>query len=503
MSRKSKAVRLYDFTGGLNTKSSVTSLALNQARDLQNINILPNGGFEKRRGNTVFNSSAMDSGASVHGTGYYRQADGDDWLMAICGSKIFKSEFDGTMDDISAALTITAGNNNIWTHSVMNDLSIWVGGARATDVPIRWNGTGNAAVLGGTPPVGEFGLTGNNRFFIGNMVATPSRINWSILGNPEDWTGSGSGSQDISTNDGDSLVGAALLGYDSMLLFKQNSIHIMTIRSSPFPVYLLFRNVGAVSKRGIVEVDGIVYFITPEPRIKATDGTKIFEFPDFIDDVWDSLNSSRLQYLHGIYYRRLRQIWWFVTTTSGTTTDYCIIWDLNRKCWLRHPTGYKMNAATIARDRSIYGGAFDGKLYLQDVTNTYVDASESGAAISAYWRSGWNDFGESIEAKTIPYADINFVTQSTAGSTFEFAYGFDFSQDRKTETISMIAGGSLYDVGLYDVATYGGQTDKPYLCHMAGSGKFIQTLFRNSNANEGFSLNGFTIPIDMDEPRKI
>jgi hypothetical protein len=422
-------IRFFDFSGGLNTTSPVTSLQQNQALDLQNINLLPTGGFEKRRGNTAFNSSEMDSGASVHGTGYYRQSDSDEWLMAIAGSKIFKSEFDGTMDDITGAVTITAGNNNIWINAQMNDISIWVGGNRTSDVPIKWSGSGNAAALGGSPPVGEFGIAANNRFFIGSTVANPSRIAWTVFGDPEDWSGTGSGVQDVQKNDGDTLVGAALSGIDHLLLFKQNSIHDLAIRNTPFPLFPLFRNVGAVSKRGIVNVDGIIYFITPQARMKATDGTKIIDFPSVLDDTWDSLNQSRLQYLHGLYNKKLRQIWWFVSSESASTHDLCIIWDIERKAWLLHRTGYKMNTAIIAQDRIPYCGAYDGKLYKMDVASTYTDASESAGTISAYWRSGWMDFQNMIQEKGVLYVDLNFSTQSTG--TFEFAHGFDFSQDRK------------------------------------------------------------------------
>ena len=504
--RRSKSVVFSDFSGGLNTASPVTTLPLNQALDLQNINLLPTGGFEKRRGNTAFNSSAMDSGAAVHGLGYYRQADGDEWLMAICGTKIFKSEFDGTMDDISAALTITTGANNIWTYAQMNDLAIFVGGARASDVPIKWNGTGNAAVLAGTPPVGEFGIQANNRFFIGNTVANPSRINWSILGNPEDWTGTGSGSQDVSTNDGDTLIGAAVISTDHLILFKQNSIHDLVIRTSPFPLFPLFRGVGAVSKRGIVNVDGLIYFLTPEPRMKATDGVNIYDssnpgptgITDVLDDVWDSLSKTRLQYARGIYYPKLKQIMWFVSTTSATTHDLCIIWDLQRKAWLRHTTGYKMNVANIVQDRLLYSGAYDGKLYKQDVASTFTDASESSAAINCFWRSGWIDADAMVNTKVIPYSDLNFTTQSSG--TFTYSYGYDFAEDAKSEIVSMTGSDSLYGTGIYGTALFGGQTDKTKMVHMKGNGKFFQFLLKNSNSGENFGFNRMEIPIKVDSP---
>lgn len=498
MSRNSKSFSFSDFSGGLNSNSSPTSLNTNEAIDLQNINILTSSdpsrsGLESRRGNSVFNSSAMvSSSTAVSGLGYFRTSGGSDFLMAIAGTKIFKADsLDGTMDDVTGAVTITSGGTNTWTHSTMNDLSIFVGGA--PNAPIKYSGSGNAAALGGSPPSGAFGILANNRFFIGNTAANPSRIAWSILGNPQDWTGTGSGTQDVSTNDGDTLIGAALLGVDHLVLFKQNSIHELVIRNAPFPLYNLFRNVGAVSKRGIVVVDSMAYFITPQPRMKATDGTKVFDFPDIIDNVWDGLNRSRLNQIHGIYYPKLRQIMWFCSNGSATTHDYCIVWDLEHKCWLRHPTGYKMNASVIAQDYLLYSGAYDGKIYLQDAAVT-ADASEtSPGKIDSYWKSGWLSSSSILNSKSVKYCDMNFSTQ--VSGVFDFSVGYDFDSDRISVPVDMQAAGGKYDQSTYDVDSYGGLSDKTRIEHLKGNGKFFQFKVRHNSSTEAFSFNGFEVPI--------
>ena len=496
--RNSKAVRFFDFTGGLNTKSPVTALADNEALDLQNINILPSGGFEKRNGNSVFNGTAMNSGAAVHGISYFKTAAANEFLVSICGDKVYKSDsLDGTMDDVTGAITVATGADKIWTFDTMNDLLISVGGTPG--VPWKYSGTGNAAVLAGSPPNGSFGLSANKRFFIGGTAAAPSRIYWSILGNPEDWSGVGSGSQDVQQNDGDTLVGAAVLNNDHMLVFKQNSIHDLIITTSPFPLFQIYKNIGAVSKAGIVSAEGKVYFITPEPRMRATDGSSIEVFPDTIDPTWDGLNKSRLQYIQGVYYPRLRQIWWICSNGSATTNNYCIIWDLNRKCWLGHPTGYKMNVLCMAANRIAYGAAYDGKIYkLDDSTKTVDDSETSPGAINAFFRTGWKDMKEMLLAKNFPYVDLNFKTQNTG--TFDFGYGFDFSSDRSIVTIDMLSAGGKFGTAVFGVDTYGGTTDKTKLTFTKGNGKFVQFLFRNNNASQAFTFNGMEIPIKFDAP---
>ena len=492
--RRSESIRFFDFTGGLNTKSPVTALAYNQALDLQNINLLPSGGFEKRRGNSAFNSSAMESGAALHGIGYYRQADADEFLVCIVGTKIYTSPMSGTMTDRTAALTITTGANNLWTSFVMNDNIHFVGGA--PNAPIVWNGTGNASALGGSPPSGSFGLTHNRRAFIGNTTSNPSRIAWSILGSPADWTGAGSGTQDIQEGDGDTLVTAIPLNVNHLVCFKQNSIHDLITTTAPFPTFPLFNNVGCVGKLAAVLADGLIYFITPQARMKATDGIKIYEFSDAIDDVWDGLNQSRIQYISGIYNKRLQQIWWFCSNGSATTNNYCIVWDIKKQAWLRHTTGVTMNVATRTQAGTIYGGAYDGKAYQMDVASTYTDASEATpSAISAFWRSGWYDLEKMIESKFFRYVYLSIVSQTTG--TFEFGYGFDFVSDRSFVPISMLAAGSLWNQFQWDMGTWGGQTDVIRLSFVKGKGNYFQFLLRNKNAAEAFQFNGMQIPIKI------
>lgn len=499
MSRNSKTSVFADFSGGLNVAASPTTVGINQSIDLDNIVLLPKSGFKKRNGNTVLNSSVMDSGKSVHGLAYLRDLLGNEWGLAITGSKIYKTEaLDGTMDDVTGAVTITEGKDNVWVNSQMNDISIFVGGNLLYDVPIKWAGSGNASALGGTPPVGEFCALANNRLFIGNTAANPSRIKWCALGNPEDWSGAGSGSQDVSTNDGDFLVTAKLLGTNHLLVFKQNSIHELMVTSSPFPVYPLFRGVGAISKRGVVDVDGVLYFVTPEPRMKATDGTNIQVFPEDINPLWDSLNKSRLKYIVGIYDKTRRWVMWFCSSGSSTTNNLCIIWDLYRKCWLRCTTGHSMNCVDVMRDSLVYGGAYDGKVYRMNAPSVFKDASEGNAAIDSYWYSGWMDMEDMILSKSVLYADLGYMTQSSG--TFNFSYGFDFDPTRKTVSINMQEPGAVYGAAIYDVDVYGGLSDATKFEFMKGRGKFFQFGLQNNIVDCNFQFNRLALPIKTGAP---
>ncbi len=490
-------VPFFDFSGGLATNKPSSNIDVNEAQNLRNVLVTVGKGVEKRRGNTVFNSSAMSSGAAVTGLFYFKLLSGSDFLVATSGSKIFKADnLDGTMDDVTGAVTITSSANNLWTAAQMNDLAIFVGGA--PDAPIKYSGAGNAAALGGSPASANFGFSHNNRFFIGNTAADPSIIYWSILGNPEDWSATGSGSQQIEKNDGDALVGAAPLNVDNVLLFKQNSIHTLTTRTSPFPYYPLFKGVGAVGKRAIVTVDGLVYFITPSAQMRITDGAKIYDQSDIprlgnIDDILKSLSSSRLSAITGFYQSGVGfdHVVWLCSSSSATTNDLALVWDIRNKCWLRHTSGYKANAVARTQAGVIYTGHYDGKIYKQDVASTYTDASEtSPGAIDSYWSSTWHKLNSLSGSFSLAGINVALTTQSSG--FLSIGYGYNYAADTYIESKSMQAPGGLWDSAIWDQGIWGGQTDVIKNIFSKGRGVNCQISFGNKTESENFEIHGYS-----------
>lgn len=484
----------FDFKGGLASDRFGTNLEPNQAILLRNIYINTGGGIEKRRGDTVFNSSAMVSGSTaLSGLGSFNALSGTEYLVATAGTKMFQSATSsGTMSDITGSLTITTGQNNIWDMFTFGDQIIGVGGA--PNAPWKWTGSGNASLLGGSPPSGNFGFQQNNRVFIGNTTSNPSRIQWSVLSDATDWSGAGSGSADVWTNDGDVLVGTGILGDDNVLLFKQRSIHRLVGRTAPFPIFPLFKETGAVGKHAIIVADGICYFITPRGRMKATDGTQIESFPDDIDNIWDGLNRSRLPYIQGVRYtgQGFDHLIWLCSNTTSSTNNLAIVWDLVNKCWLQHTSGYDANVLTKIQNGSLYGGHYNGQIYLKDVSSTYSDASEtSPGAIDSLWRSGWYT-GRSFQTSIHPFR-LNIAMVSQNVGDLQIGYGFDFTTDQIGESVNMQAPGALWDLFLWNAGVWGGQSDIVRHVFLKGRGNAFQVTFSNAVADQAFKVHGYTI----------
>lgn len=423
-----------DFSGGQASAKGETSLALTEFRELNNVVILPQGsGVRSKPGNTAFNSSAMSGGHPVMGVGYYEQVDDDYWLMAVCDNKIFKSDsFDGTMDDISGTVTITSGQDKLWQIFTFNDIAIGVGGTYGSpNAPWKWTGTGNAAVLGGSPPSADFGFVFNNRLFLGKQ--SNDTLYWSAIRAPEDWSTSGddgTGSAVIGKQDGGKLVAGVGLNTNTALIFKTNSVTVMTGRESPFSFFPLSGFPGCVGKNAALVVDGLCYYITPQKRMVVTDGSKVYDDRDVptlsnIDDVWDGFDTDRLKFLQGTEVRGKDFHWIIWSSTVAAVpgeNSFATIWDLKNKCWLTASSGFESNGFVYIPDKGLYMGSYDGKIYKCLVEGTFTEASNSSTAVNWEIEADQLLLNSYIRGMQVQRATVMYRGRDNGSMTFSWGY---------------------------------------------------------------------------------
>ncbi len=502
-------VEISDFSKGLNTFDPEYVSPLSQSPDLDNV-VLLDKGFKKRNGDVAWNSSAMVSSATaVHGLGYIQFDNSTQFLNAITGTKFFTdSGLSGTMADATGAVTITTGQNNLWTPVNFNNLQIWFGGA--PDAPFKYSGTGNAAALGGSPPSANAVFAANNRVFALNTAANPSRIYWPVLGDPEDWTGAGSGNADVAKSDGEGLQCGIVTGPDTAILFKNSSTHMMVLTRQPFPIYQLQKGIGIAGKNAWAYAHGTLYFVTPGRRMMSTShtlystgGTAFDTYPNDINDIWDSINPNRIPYIVGYYHQALEWIVWLVSTGSNTTNNYAIIWDIERKCFLRCTTGFKANVVCPVQNRRFFAGHYDGKVYEKFKLTVFSDASETApGAINAYWRIPFSNLGQGLDTTVHPLY-VSIAVLSETSSTLDVSYGFDFSGAQTTQTFSLAAIGGLWNSDVWDSAVWGGQNAIIPRLYPLGRGNLFSFTMRNATASQGYTVQGCSVRLRTDKSRKV
>jgi len=383
---------------------------------------------------------ALNGGKAIQGIGYLRQADQDQWLVAIAGDKIYKSdELDEEWDDITDTYTdISEDPDFKWTFTSFNDRIIGFGGDPGDPDPaIVWPGTGNVAALAGAPAA-YGGFSANNRVFAFRTAADPSSIFWTVIGDPADWSGAGSGNATIgSLSDNQTVTAAIMISTNYVLVFKENSVHQMVISAAPFPVYSLFSNVGTPGKDSVVNIDGTVYFITSMGEMRSTDGESIKNYPDVADDLWDAIPPEQLKNVVGWREKTADKDWlvWAVSTT-GSTNNTTIIWDMRNQCWLRCTSGYTVNVVGSDESGKAYLGSYDGHVFLSEKQGRFYDAT-TGNAVAAYWQSGWIA-PENID-KTVRVRKFGITVAAKATGHLTASYGFDGIPDARSLTLSQVS----------------------------------------------------------------
>lgn len=496
-------IELTDFTGGLNTNDPEYTLDLNQSPDLDNV-ILLDAGFKKRNGDSTWNASAMvSSSTAVAGMGYIKLDAGTEYLNAVAGTKFFTdAAMTGTMADATGLLTITAGQDKIWTPVNFNNKQIWFGGA--PNAPFVYTGSGNAAALGGSPPSAYTTFAANNRIFGVSTAANPSRIYWPIISNEADWTGTGSGNADVALSDGEALQCGAVVGPDTVILFKNSSTHLMVTTRAPFPIYQLQKGVGIAGRYAFATANGTVFFVTPGRRMKSTtDGVNFQSYPNDIDNIWDTIPATRIPFIQGQYVQAFEWIVFSVSTATSSTNNYLIIWDLMKKCWLRCTTGFKANVLCTVQNRRFFAGHYNGKMYEKLKDNVFSDASEtSPGAIDGYWRTPFKNDGKGLDTTIHPFM-VSVTALTESASTLDISYGFDYNFPITTQTFSLFGTSGLWDTAIWDVDLWGGGLAKIFNMFVFGRGNLFSMKMRNATASQGFTVQGASVRLRPDKSRKV
>lgn len=262
--------RQTSFSGGINTSVPPEHLQDNEAQDILNMEFDSEDHIVSRAGTTVFHSLSPtltypDRFTSLH---YYENDSGTVKIVYTTGSKIYSAPNTGTSaTDITGALTLPS--DNFWMWRNYGGLAIGVNKATTGDNPVKYNGTGNAAALGGTPPKAKYIEIWNNRVWLVSATS-PSTIVGSALGNPEDYTTAGAAGTvtiDISKNDGDKITGLVEFR-KSLFIFKRTKIYVLTTVATPntdptnFAIDIYSENIGCVAPYSIKPVLDDVLFLS-------------------------------------------------------------------------------------------------------------------------------------------------------------------------------------------------------------------------------------------------
>lgn len=218
-------IDFYENTVGLTTMNSGVRVPNGAAKDIKNMNLFPVGGFSSRNGYTRLNGTAFNSGAIMTSLYWKVQSSGTNLLIGTGGNMIAKMDsLDGTWDDLTGALVLTAGQDNLWSWAILNDIAV---GANGVDPCIQVSTVPAAATIGtGSFSTALFVVEYRGYMFYGNLVeggvALPDRLRFSNNGVPGTLTATDL--INCHAKIGGTLRGA-IVYKDRLLCFKENGMY--------------------------------------------------------------------------------------------------------------------------------------------------------------------------------------------------------------------------------------------------------------------------------------
>lgn len=475
---KHNLIDFLNMTGGLNTVKSALALTPSEARDLQDVDFFPIGGFSKRNGYTQLNSSAVSANSC---TGLYMARyslnGGTNFAFLVNDTKLYKMDaLDGTWDDITGGLTITTGANNIWAFDILNDITVLSNGI---DAPIQISSATSASALFTAQPLTKFLFPLQTRGYMfyfrptvgGNILY--DRAYFSNIGDPT--TVGTNNFVDIGKGQGGDLKGA--VEYKTYLyVFKRHGIYQLNFQPTQvdssgtlFPwtqnANPVVPGVGTQSHRSICKFttpethptpgQEYVFFIDQFGVPRIFDGTTTISFASKIGFSRDTailslsdMDRTRTPYSFSINYPEKNKILFFLSSTNSQ----------QNRCWiLDYSTGFSISRYKYALSFNVgalfentngtfkpYVGDYAGKVHALDSGTT-----DNGTAISDYYRTGDNFINSpSIRSKWY-FLDVRGVTGgSTQNITISYFVDGSSNSISNSPNLNLRAGDSTWGPGM-------------------------------------------------------
>ena len=239
--------------------------------------------------------------------------------------------FTGGSDDLFCSVTTLDKNGT--------DIFLLTNGK---DDIMKWDGGGgNFVALGGLSGIqASLMIPFQNRLILANTIESgyrsPRRIRWSIVGDPETWSGTGSGF--IELVDTVDWITGMVIGKGKLFIFKERSIWelIYVGGTKVFELAMRIDGIGTHAPESLVTLGEEILFFGTD-NIYLYDGFDLEPlasqiYPYLYESGRKIVNSARLAKSPAVYIEELGE-YWLVVPTSGDNPDTIFKYDFDSKSW--------------------------------------------------------------------------------------------------------------------------------------------------------------------------
>jgi hypothetical protein len=338
---KKKAYPVLMLTGGIKTDVDATFLVNTESPNLRNV-FFTRGLVKKGLGFTTYGT--LGSKTVMHMDTFPLQS-GTTYELAFDTQYIYKRD-PSTKEYTALNTTPYTGDEDALFSSVVTlssagaSLFVYTNGV---DRVQKWDGTNAPSALGGwtTSPTVPKTLANFQSRLIGGFITEagvqcPFRVQWSIAGDPETITGTGSGFVDLAES-ADWVVALATLK-SKLFVFKERSIWELAYvgGTTVFKPYLRVEGIGTYSPRSVVNLGDELIFLGTD-NIYLFDGLEVTPIgqnviPLLFETNTRLVNAAKANRVAATYVEELRE-YSFCCPTEGDVPNLLFTYNFDVKSW--------------------------------------------------------------------------------------------------------------------------------------------------------------------------
>lgn len=276
------------------------------------------GLLRKRPGKTTVGAQTPNSD-QIMGYGLLQLSSGVQHLIRASKRVIQRwNSSNSTWETISIA-TFTSGDEDFFSFANVTESNIIVS-TNFLEAPYKWTGSGNQALLGGSPPKAKYAAYLSPYVLLAytndGVSVEPWRVAWSDTDAPEVWSGGNSG-EALITDEPSKIQNIAKLN-EYAAVYKKDSLAVGVKVDPPdvFRFQTVKTGVGLSAPRAFAEAEGMHYFQGGNDFYRWN-GIQLESIGAAVrEHIFSRINISKIARCFALHVQEQTEIWFFVITAS-------------------------------------------------------------------------------------------------------------------------------------------------------------------------------------------
>lgn len=421
-------VSYYNLSGGINLALTKTELGLDTKKlywsDAENIEILQNRGLIRQKGNTLL--LKLPEQEAITGLCEMRKEKSLKLIITTASGKIYV--YNQNSKDLKLLDKKINGQNPVFANfldgvliSSQSDSLFYINNDNENKVEEC-----NLKDSEGQPVYSNVICIYKGRVW----VANGSTIYYSALGSYKDFTTENDAGYIRNFHTNTDTITALYPYKDYLAIYKKNSVYLLTgISNSDFSISL-FADKGALSSRGIVNVENKQYFLSNGifalEQVGELNQIQLgSEISRNINPEFSKFNKSNMSNAFALHYETKSQVWFFIPYTDDNYFHTIWINDYINKSWYKRKIPQNITTACLFEDY-ITTADSDGNIYIEDYGTTF-----NGTPIKFVWKSPFLALTSAHKRKIIE--EFYFILDSSYDNDFYFSvcknYDSEYADD--------------------------------------------------------------------------